>query len=98
VVWPATDRRPKRLSRATVTSRGAKAYDDFTSSVLRHDVGLDAKRRLAGVSALARGRIGLAGPYDGMAVPLLIGGRGPARVIRLSLVSDVPNDGPSCPG
>src|SRR6266481_1868100 len=34
---------------------GAKTHDDFTSSVLGHDVSLDAKRRLAGVSALARG-------------------------------------------
>jgi hypothetical protein len=33
---------------------GAKAHDDFTSSILGHDVILDAKRRFAGVSALAR--------------------------------------------
>jgi hypothetical protein len=33
---------------------GAKAHDDFTSSILGHDVILDAKRGLAGVFDLAR--------------------------------------------
>jgi hypothetical protein len=35
--------------------QGSESYDDFTSSVLRRDVIMDAKHRLADVSALARG-------------------------------------------
>jgi hypothetical protein len=49
----ATDGGPKRyLEQSNV--EGAKAHDDFTSSILGHDVIVDTKRRLAGVSALAR--------------------------------------------
>jgi hypothetical protein len=48
----------RRWSKALILSKsnveGAKADDDFTSSVLGHDVILDTRRRLAGVSALAR--------------------------------------------
>ncbi len=52
--WRATNGGPKRLIPSKSDVEGVKAHDDFTSSVLGNDVILDAKRRVAGISDLAR--------------------------------------------
>jgi hypothetical protein len=52
--WRATNGGPKRLILSKSNVEGVKAHDDFTSSVLGNDVILDARRRVAGISDLAR--------------------------------------------
>jgi hypothetical protein len=53
-VRAATERWSKAYLLQISNVEGAKAHDDFTSSILGHDVILDAKRGLAGVFDLAR--------------------------------------------
>jgi hypothetical protein len=51
---PATDSGPKHLIPSKSNVEGVKARDDSTSNNLRNDAILDARRRVAGISDLAR--------------------------------------------